>query len=165
MADVAADVDGVVTTDGAGGRGGGVGGTEKDTAGLDGVTALPDHGADGTGGHVWVRVSMQCHVGGQEGRDCRYSAGVLEGLVGEIEKSKRTGNQSGEEGLAVEVLVVLLEVLLAGLAKLDGSKLEAAALEALDDGTNEATLKRESVCCLLPIFFIPLQLRCMPQLH
>ena len=56
-----------------------------------------------------------------------------------------TGNQTGEEGLASEVLVVLLEVLLAGLDELDGSELEAAALEALDDGTNEATLCIESV--------------------
>ena len=51
-----------------------------------------------------------------------------------------TGDQTGEEGLAVEILVVLLEVLLAGLGELDGSELEAAVLEALDDGTNEATL-------------------------
>jgi hypothetical protein len=29
-----------------------VGGTEKGTAGLDGVTALPDHGADGARVHV-----------------------------------------------------------------------------------------------------------------
>jgi hypothetical protein len=42
---------------------------------------------------------------------------------------------------------VLLEVLLAGLDELDGSELEAAALEALDDGTNEATLCTESVYC------------------
>lgn len=76
MADVAADVDGEVTTDGAGGRGQRVGGAEEDckrkilasdnetraegygfiwirtTAGLDGVTALPDHGADGARQHV-----------------------------------------------------------------------------------------------------------------
>lgn len=52
MADVAADVDGVVTTDGARGGGKGVGGTEDGTAGLDGITALPDHGADGARVHV-----------------------------------------------------------------------------------------------------------------
>jgi hypothetical protein len=69
----------------------------------------------------------------------------LEGLVRGI-KMIRTRNQTGEEGLAVEVLVVLLEVLLAGLAELDSSKLEATALEALDDGTNEATLGGGSVC-------------------
>ena len=44
--------DGEVTTDGAGGRGGGVGGSEEDTSGLDGITTLPDHGADGAGVHV-----------------------------------------------------------------------------------------------------------------
>ena len=52
VADVAANVEGEVTTDGAGGRGEGVGGTEDGAAGLDGVTALPDHGADGAGAHV-----------------------------------------------------------------------------------------------------------------
>lgn len=44
--------DGVVTTDGTGGRGTGVGGSEEDTAGLDGITTLPDHGADGARVHV-----------------------------------------------------------------------------------------------------------------
>jgi len=52
VADVAANVEGEVTTDGAGGGGEGVGGTEDGAAGLDGVTALPDHGADGAGAHV-----------------------------------------------------------------------------------------------------------------
>lgn len=44
--------DGEVTTDGTGGGSQGVGGTEEDTAGLDGVLALPDHSADGTAEHV-----------------------------------------------------------------------------------------------------------------
>lgn len=43
-----------VAADGARGRSERVGGTEDDAAGLDGVTALPDHGADGAGAHVWV---------------------------------------------------------------------------------------------------------------
>ena len=42
---------------------------------------------------------------------------------------------------------MLLEVLLSGSAELDSSELEAAVLEAGDDGTNEATLGAESVCC------------------
>jgi hypothetical protein len=54
VADVATDVNGKVTTDGSGSRGGRVGGAEEDTAGLDGVTALPDHGADGARVHVCV---------------------------------------------------------------------------------------------------------------
>jgi len=52
VADVATDVNGEVATDGAGGGGSGVGGTEEGTAGLDGITALPDHGADGARVHV-----------------------------------------------------------------------------------------------------------------
>lgn len=72
MADVAADIlvlsvwgkktrnhresgvsyDGEVTTDGTGGGSQGVGGTEEDTAGLDGVLTLPDHSADGAAQHV-----------------------------------------------------------------------------------------------------------------
>lgn len=45
---------GVVTTDGARGGGKRVGGTEDGTAGLDGVTALPDHGADWAATHVYA---------------------------------------------------------------------------------------------------------------
>lgn len=52
VADIAADIDGVVTTDGAGGGSQGVGGTEDGAAGLDSVLALPDHGADGAAQHV-----------------------------------------------------------------------------------------------------------------
>jgi hypothetical protein len=44
---------GVVTTDGTWLRGQWVGGTEKGTASLDGITALPDHGTDGTAAHVY----------------------------------------------------------------------------------------------------------------
>jgi len=95
---------GEVTTNGTRGRGEGVGGSEEDTAGLDGVAALPDHGADGAGGHV--------------------------------------GDEAGEEGLAGEVGVVGLEVLLGGGDELDGGELEAALLEALDDGADQAALGR-----------------------
>lgn len=59
VADVAADVDGVVATDGAGGGGKGVGGTEKDTTGLNGITALPNHGADGARVHVLNETSEE----------------------------------------------------------------------------------------------------------
>lgn len=52
VADVAADVQGVVATDGAGSGGQGVGGAQDGAAGLDGVLALPDHGADGAAQHV-----------------------------------------------------------------------------------------------------------------
>jgi hypothetical protein len=105
---------GKVTTDGARGGGKRVGGTEDDAAGLDGVTALPDHGADGTRGHV--------------------------------------GDKTGEEGLAGEVGVVGLEVLLGGGDELDGRELEAAVLEALDDGADQAALLEEGLLGIL--FFI-----------
>jgi len=55
VADVAANVDGVVTADGTGSGGQGVGGTQNGTAGLNDVLTLPDHGADGTAQHVWHR--------------------------------------------------------------------------------------------------------------
>jgi hypothetical protein len=98
---------GKVTTDGARLGRKRVGGTEKDTAGLDGVTALPDHGADGAGSHV--------------------------------------GDETGEEGLALQVGVVGLEVLLGSGHQLDGGQLEAALLEALDDGADEAALEEVGV--------------------
>lgn len=94
--------DGEVTTDGARLGGERVGGTEDLAASLDGITALPDHGADGAAAHV--------------------------------------GDQAREEGLLGEVGIVLLEVLLGGGGELDGGKLEATALEAGDDGSNEAAL-------------------------
>lgn len=53
----------------------------------------------------------------------------------------RTGNESGEEGLVAQVLVVLLEVLLGGSDELDGRELEATVLEARDDGSDQATLE------------------------
>jgi len=59
VADVAADVNGEVATDGARGGGSGVGGTEKGTAGLDGITTLPDHGADGARVHVRDQTSEE----------------------------------------------------------------------------------------------------------
>lgn len=52
MADVAADVDGKVTSDGAWGRGQGVGGSEESSALLDDVLALPDHSGDWARAHV-----------------------------------------------------------------------------------------------------------------
>lgn len=121
VADVAADVDGVVTTDGARGGGQGVGGTQDGTAGLDDVLALPDHGADGTAQHVWRQIS---------GESPLMNTVIL----------ILTGDEALEERLASEVGVVLLEVLLAGSAELHGNELEAAVLEARDDGANEATL-------------------------
>lgn len=44
------------------------------------------------------------------------------------------------EGLALEVLVVLLEVLLRGVDHLEGDELVAALLETLDDLTDESAL-------------------------
>ena len=56
VADVAADIEGEVAADGARGGGKGIGGTEDGTASLDSVTAFPNHGADGAGGHIWGKV-------------------------------------------------------------------------------------------------------------
>ena len=52
----------------------------------------------------------------------------------------RTGNETSEERLVLEVCVVLLEVLFARGGELDGDELEAAVLEALDDGADDAAL-------------------------
>lgn len=53
-----------------------------------------------------------------------------------------TGDEALEEAFAGKVGVVLLEVLLARRAQLHGNELEAAVLEAGDDGANETTLLR-----------------------
>lgn len=65
MADVAAHANSHVTTDGARHSSSGVGRPEEDTAGLDGVLALPDHGDDGPGGEVGDEAL--CFEGGGEG--------------------------------------------------------------------------------------------------
>lgn len=64
VADVAADVDGVVTTDGTGEGGGGVGLTEQGAAALDGTLTLPAHGADGARGEVLGQTVVE-GLGGQ----------------------------------------------------------------------------------------------------
>lgn len=51
-----------------------------------------------------------------------------------------TRDETLEEGLAGEVGVVGLQVLLARGGELHGNELEATVLEAGDDGTNESTL-------------------------
>jgi hypothetical protein len=65
VADVAAHANSHVTTDGARHSSSGVGRPEEDTAGLDGVLALPDHGDDGPGGEVGDEAL--CFEGGGEG--------------------------------------------------------------------------------------------------
>lgn len=123
VADVAADVlssvsidiarkctcrtyDGEVTTDGTWSRCKRVGGAEEGTAGLDGVTTLPDHCADGTAGHVCVSLC--------QGLSLSLPLRVL-----------HTGNETLEEGLVAQVGIVLLEVLGRGGHELDGNELEA----------------------------------------
>jgi hypothetical protein len=59
--------------------------------------------------------------------------------------AQHVGDETLEEGLGGEVLVVLLEVLLAGGGELHGNELEAAVLEARDDGADESTLWLGSV--------------------
>ena len=102
MADVAADVNAEVAADRARSRGERVRGTEKSTALLDNVLALPNHSDYWTRGHVL--------------------------------------DQAGEEGLALEVLVVLFEVVLTGLDQLHGHKLIATILKTLDDLTDQTAL-------------------------
>ena len=51
-----------------------------------------------------------------------------------------TGNETLEEGLGSQVGVVLLKVFLAGGGELHSNELEAAVLEARNDGANESTL-------------------------
>lgn len=63
VADVAADIDGKVTTDGARGGGERVGSTEELAADLDDLLALPDHGADGARAHVGDKTGEEWLVG------------------------------------------------------------------------------------------------------
>lgn len=70
----------------------------------------------------------------------RIALGARRAASGGFGGRKLTGDETLEEGLASEVSVVLLEVLLAGGGQLHGNELEATVLEARDDGANESTL-------------------------
>lgn len=157
VADVAASDNGKVAADGAGLRGQGVGGTEQDTAGLDGVKALPDHGDNGAAQHVGDEA-------GEEGL-------VLEvGVWGEVKVSGCSF--LAEVRLGSSRHTVGLEVLLGGGDQLDSGQLVAVRglvsmrssrsglltmnawrtvniptlLEALDDGADQAALEKEKNC-------------------
>ena len=102
MADVAADVNAEVAADRARSRGERVRSTEKSTALLDNILALPNHS------DYWAR--------------------------------RHVLDQAREERLALEVLVVLFEVVLTSLDQLHGHKLIATVLKALNDLTNQTAL-------------------------
>jgi hypothetical protein len=121
VADVSADGEGKVTSDGTGGGSQGVGGTQDGSTGLDGVQTLPDHTDDGTRVHVL--------------------------------------DQTGEEGLLLQVGVVVFQVFLTRGTHLQtdelmtGSRstgksdqvsnvtyLVASLLESGDDFTDESSL-------------------------
>jgi hypothetical protein len=74
-------------------------------AGLDGITALPDHGDDGAAEHVLKSVSTN--------------------IITKILRVRLTGDEAGEEGLVLEVGVVLLELSTGRGGELHGSELEA----------------------------------------
>lgn len=58
---------GIVATDGSGAGCERVGGTENDTAGLDGITSLPDHGGNWAGSHIWTLMSARTNWKQNEG--------------------------------------------------------------------------------------------------
>lgn len=102
MADVAANREAEVTTDGADGGLQRVGSTEHDAASLNSIETLPDHRNNRARRHVF--------------------------------------DQAREKGLALEVRIVVLEMLLRRLNELEGNQLEASLLEPLCDLSNEAPL-------------------------
>lgn len=123
--DIRTTHNGVVTADGARGGGERVGGTEDGcdmlvnfsgqsidgehtTTGLDGVAALPDHGDDGAAQHVCVKLAIGF---------------VRHQIVAVVERL--TGNETGEERLLGEILIVLLEELTRRRDQLQSSELEA----------------------------------------
>jgi len=63
MADVASDLNAEVTADGAHGRLGRHGGAEHLAALEDNILSLPDHGADGSAGHVGNQTSEEALAG------------------------------------------------------------------------------------------------------
>jgi hypothetical protein len=131
VADVAADIDSVIEADSAWGRGERVGSTEDEAAGLDNLAALPDHGGNGAGCHVYSPAQLvpiwspSCRAIWREG-------------------GRRTADETGEERLVLQILIMLLEVGLSGGDELEGDKLVAALLKAGDDVADKATLVRSA---------------------
>jgi len=108
VADVAANSQSVITTDGADGGLQWVGSSKHDATGLHCVQALPDHSNYGSGGHVL--------------------------------------NETGEEGLALKIGIVLLKVLWGCVNELEGDQLEATLFESTDDLADKRALRRRSLC-------------------
>lgn len=144
MADVAAGGDGEVAADGAGLRVQGVGGTQQDTAGLDGINALPDHGDNGAAEHVLDQA-------GEEGLLLQVGVVALQVLLGG--RDELEGHQ---------LVAALLE------AADDGA--DQAALDAVGLDSNEAMLLAcvvvcrlsfESVVCLQLVFNCCLVFACI----
>lgn len=102
---------GKVATDRAWRRGERVGGTEQLTADLDDLATFPHHGADRTAAHVYTRVSATV-------------------LQSNRALARRTSDETLEERLVAQVLVVLLEVLLGWSGELDGGELVAVSRSA-----------------------------------
>lgn len=59
---------------------------------------------------------------------------------GENRSRQHVGQQGGEEGLGLQVSVVLLQLVLRGRHQLDGDQLETSVLKARENGGNEASL-------------------------
>lgn len=102
MANVSADINTEVASDGARVGVKRLGGAEHLSAGQDDVVALPDHAAN------WTRCCIL--------------------------------DKPWEERLGLEVSVVLLKLLLAGLAEFHAHEFKALCLESLEDGSDESSL-------------------------
>lgn len=108
VANVAANINGEVTTDGARGGGKRVGGTEDGAAGLDDLTALPDHGDDGAAQHVGDEA-------GEERLGAEVSIVLLEVLLGggaELQGSKleATVLKARDDGANESALVDMVSI-------------------------------------------------------
>jgi hypothetical protein len=91
VAHVAADVEGEVAADGAGGGRERVGGAEDGAAGLDGVAAFPDHGADGAGAHVYGVLAWIWWGRGIGARGQRWAEGL--GTYRQLARGRRACRQ------------------------------------------------------------------------
>lgn len=106
-------------------------------AGLDGITALPDHGDDGAAVHVYW--SSQHRSGATRGGCRTLDEASEEGLVLEVGICTRVSMVGRSVSKDMD-RTVGLEVLLAGGGELDGGELVPTLLEAGDDGANESAL-------------------------
>ena len=130
MADIAANLDTEITTNGSRIRFAWHGGAKHLSASLDGILALPHHGNNRAVSKAKVPKKIML-VSSLKSLPERSASDVPRGHV---------SNEAREELLILQVDVVLFKVIFARGSQLHGNELEALGFKALDNFANDTSL-------------------------